>query len=94
MSERLELCAPNDLGAFVQLLRDVLEEGMQHPEGEGLVDRHQHDDRRRQDAPPRMFHSKKGSMYPATSVIGGIARKISAMMRSQKTYLNPERDSA
>ncbi len=35
-----------DAGGLVQLVRDVLEETAQHPDGEGLVDRDQHGDDR------------------------------------------------
>ena len=36
---------------------------------------------------PHIFHSKKGGRYPATRVIGGIALKIKAVIKSQNVYL-------
>jgi len=42
MAEGLELGTAINLGAFVQVFRDFLEETMQHPERKRLVDRHQH----------------------------------------------------
>ena len=43
---------------------------------------------------PHKFHSKKGGRYPATSVIGGIALKISAIIKSQNVYLKFDRERA
>ena len=51
MAKRLEAISTIDHGAFIQVLRNVLEEGMQHLQRKGLVDRDQHDDGRRQVAP-------------------------------------------
>ena len=48
MPEGLETVASVYHRALVQILRDVFEEGMQHPKREGLVDRDQYDDGCRQ----------------------------------------------
>ena len=41
--EALQPITAVDHGAFVQLARDVHEEAAHHPDGEGLIDRHEHD---------------------------------------------------
>ena len=59
MPECLELGAAVDSSAFVQFLRDVLEEGVQHPESERLIDGNEHDDCRRQNAPDVPFKERQ-----------------------------------
>ena len=58
MAKGLEPCAAIDHGAFIQILGNVQKKGMQHPQGKGLVDRDQHDDRGRQ-MPPQVPFEKR-----------------------------------
>jgi hypothetical protein len=58
-AEGLEARAAIDHGAFVEILGDRQEEGVQHPQREGLVDGDKDDDRRGQT--PQMLSWKNGS---------------------------------
>ena len=85
-AKRLKPCAAIDQRAFVQILGDRQEEAVQHPQGEGLVDRHQNDDRRRQIAPDVQLKERQQ--------IAGYQRDMRHRAEYQCRNQNPERIAA